>query len=201
MFRSAPSRQRPHGQPRHRNRWPNRSRRRARPARRPSAVRAWPPASARNCAARLRAACRLVEQPGPSARVWSAPSTIRPGCCAATATALSRASSAATSPGPVRPDCAGSPARRYRPESPRRRCRHWPATSAAHGSARPGSGVWAAPERHSESRCRCRSASSFITAAAVSSIERRVTSSSAQLNLALSRRAKVTSSATAWRSM
>ena len=40
-----------------------------------------------------------------------------------------------------------------------------------------------------EAGCRCRSVNSFRTAAAVSSIERRVTSSCAQLNLALSRRA------------
>src|ERR1700738_1106534 len=61
--------------------------------------------------------------------------------------------------------------------------------------------VFAAPQRHSASRCRCRSPYSFRIAAAVSSIDRRVTSSSAQLNLALKRRANATSSVTAWRSM
>jgi hypothetical protein len=60
---------------------------------------------------------------------------------------------------------------------------------------------FAAPERHSGSRCRCLSVNNFRIAAAVSSIDRRVTSSCAQLCLALNRRAKATSSATAWRSM
>ena len=60
---------------------------------------------------------------------------------------------------------------------------------------------WSAPEGHSGSFCRCRSATSFRIAAAVSSIDRRVTSSSAQLNLALNRRANATSSVTAWRSI
>ena len=58
-----------------------------------------------------------------------------------------------------------------------------------------------APDRHSRSRWRCRSANSFITAAAVSSIERRVTSSSAQLYFTLRRRANATSSVTDWRSI
>ena len=84
--------------------------------------------------------------------------------------------------------------RRYRRERPRRKCRHWQAAFAARGSARPGSADlfrarWSSRKHHSGSRCRCRSVNSFSTAAAVSSIERRVTSSCAQLNLALSFRA------------
>src|SRR4051794_34522714 len=57
------------------------------------------------------------------------------------------------------------------------------------------------PERHGQATgCRRRSASSLSTAAAVSSIDRRVTSISGQLWRAQSLREKVTSSATAWRS-
>src|ERR1700674_3860676 len=62
--------------------------------------------------------------------------------------------------------------------------------------------LFSAPEAHlrkpshSDERWRCRSVNNFITAAAVSSIDRRVTSSCAQLNLAHNRRANATSSAT-----
>src|SRR5579871_741502 len=62
-------------------------------------------------------------------------------------------------------------------------------------------GMLSAPERHSACRCRWRSVYSFSTSAAVSSIDRRVTSSCGQLNFALRRLAKATSSATAWRSI
>src|SRR5580692_8754806 len=57
--------------------------------------------------------------------------------------------------------------------------------------------MFSAPQTHSEVRCRCRSANSFRIAAAVSSIDLRVTSSNAQLNLALNFRANATSSVTA----
>ena len=65
------------------------------------------------------------------------------------------------------------------------------------------SGSASEPQRHASvpTGCRRRSASSAITAAAVSSIERRVTSMIGQLCLAHSRRENAISSATAWRSM
>jgi len=146
---------------------------------------------------RLRAAGRLAEETFAERQRLVRADDKLPGCRADTESAFSRARSEAISPGAERPEacCTArssiSPSR-LEADAGIGQQRLPRATSRSQDQR-----SFSAPERHSASRCRCLSVNSFKTAAAVSSIDRRVTSSSAQLNLALNRRANATSSATA----
>ena len=145
----------------------------------------------------------LSNRRAPSASVWSAPTTSRPGLSRAIAFAFSRASRRAASAGPSGPAAASTArsSRSGRLISTGRPAafEHRPARCAARGEHQ-----WlrGAPQRHGHSAgTRRRSASSDMIAAAVSSIERRVTSISGHSCLPHSRRENAISSATAWRSM
>ena len=157
------------------------------------------PRSACNCARAAARSAGLEKRVSPSASVWSAPSTSRPGMTAETASALARASRPPRRAHP-RPRLAPPPrARRYAPAgspaaspAPLRifaRTSLFEASTSGRLSSQSGTAHATGWRR--------RSVSNRITAAAVSSIERRVTSIDGQLFLAQSRREKATSSATA----
>jgi len=162
---------------------------------RPRSASSWRRAPARSAG--------LEKRCSPSAKVWSAPSTRRPGRRAATVRAFSRASSAATSPA-LHPGLPCSIARSSRsagststgsPASRRMSRRIVLLDASTRGWSASQSGIAQA------TGWRRRSVRKLITAAAVSSIERRVTSMLGQLCLAHSLRENATSSATALRSI
>ncbi len=215
--RSPSPRRRPHRDSRRGNRPRTRAssaarRRRARTApRRPRTTAtaecsAWVlPRSAASCSRAPARSAALENRRSPSASVWSAPSTMRPGMLAPPPPWPSPAPAAP----PPRPD-PSTPAR----ASTRalvdigghdldRQCRRLPAARAAPRFSRqaPADSRRATAACHQLAGCRRRSASSAITAAAVSSIERRVTSMIGQLCLPHSLRADAISSATACRSI
>ena len=179
------------GRPKHRK---TLSCRRAQPQRR-NAVHAYGRQAARNCSAACARPAGLLNRRFPERQRLIGADDITAGIFRRHEAAPSRAPAAPRSRRARKGrNSSARRVRRYRRERPRRKCRHWQAAFAARGFARPGSADvfrarWSSYPRHSGSRCRCRSVNSFSTAAAVSSIERRVTSSCAQLNLALSFRA------------
>ena len=135
----------------------------------------------------------------PHARVWSAPSTRRPGKEDATAWALARAKWRATAAASAMPDSGFNGTfvdlRRSDLKAQPGRRENFAANVTPRSKHERLGGK---PKHHDHATgCRRRSLKSRITAAAVSSIERLVTSIVGQLCLAHSRREKEISSATA----
>ncbi len=176
---------------------------------RPHAARGSGPRGRRSARRRRGEIRRLVEQGAVASRTWSAPTTTRPGRRAATAPALASARGRARASG-GRPAQSASTARSSTPglsvstQGPRSRgaraAWHWWRRGGGAGPRARASGPPAGGGAHEAmnfrrcSRCRSR------MAAAVSSIERRVTSMVGQRCLAQSRRQAAISSATRARS-